>query len=38
MVTALVRIVLGGVIIGAAFGSVAILVAKRTSEHLIEAA
>jgi CPA1 family monovalent cation:H+ antiporter len=38
MVTTLVRIVLGGVIIGAAFGGVAILVAKRTSEHLIEAA
>ena len=37
-VTTLVRIVLGGVIIGAAFGGVAILVAKRTSEHLIEAA
>ncbi len=38
MVTTLVRIVLGGVIIGAAFGGVAILVAQRTSEHLIEAA
>ena len=38
MVTTLVRIVLGGVIIGAAFGGVTILVAKRTSEHLIEAA
>ncbi len=37
-VTTLVRIVLGGVIIGAVFGGVAILVAKRTSEHLIEAA
>ena len=37
-VATLLRIVLGGVIIGAAFGGVAILVAKRTSEHLIEAA
>jgi CPA1 family monovalent cation:H+ antiporter len=37
-VITLVRIVLGGVIIGAVFGGVAILVAKRTSEHLIEAA
>ena len=32
------RIVLGGVIIGAVFGGVAVLVAKRTSEHLIEGA
>ncbi|MGB7917597.1 MAG: sodium:proton antiporter [Rhodomicrobium sp.] len=37
-VTTLVRIVLGGVIIGAVFGGVAVLVAKRTSEHLIEGA
>ncbi len=37
-VTTLARIVLGGVIFGAAFGGAAILVAKRTSEHLIEAA
>jgi monovalent cation:H+ antiporter, CPA1 family len=37
-VTTLVRIVLGGVTIGAVFGGVAILVSKRTSEHLIEAA
>ena len=32
------RIVLGGVAIGAACGVAAILVARRTSEHLIEAA
>ncbi len=37
-VTTLLRIVLGGVIIGAVFGGVVILIAKRTSEHLIEAA
>ncbi len=37
-VTTLVRIVLGGVTIGAVFGGAAILVAKRSSEHLIEAA
>jgi CPA1 family monovalent cation:H+ antiporter len=37
-VATLARIVLGGVTIGAAFGGAAILVAKRTTEHLIEAA
>ena len=37
-VATLARIVLGGVVIGGAFGGAAILVAKRTSEHLIEAA
>jgi len=36
--TTLVRVVLGGVIIGVAFGGMAILVAKCTSEHMIEAA
>ena len=37
-VTTLLRIVLGGVIIGAVFGGVVVPIAKRTSEHLIEAA
>ena len=36
-VETLARIVIGGIVIGAACGGAAIIVARRTSEHLIEA-